>query len=60
VFNFPEGYVECKLEDINSGLQTSSILYDDIEKVPQICFDRQTSKIAIMINSTMIEVLDPV
>ncbi len=59
IINIQTGKIENKFEDINSGLQTSSILYSDIEKYPQISFDRQSAKIAIRIDDTMIEVLDP-
>ena len=59
IINIQTGKIESKLEEINSGLQTSSIMYGDIEKSPQICFDRQTSQIAIRIDNTMIEVLAP-
>lgn len=65
MFKFPKiidiqtGIIESKFEDIDSGLQTSSILYNDIKDSPQICFDRHTSQIAIRIDSTLIEVLAP-
>lgn len=59
IINIQTGIIESKFEDINSGLQTSSILYSDIKDSPQICYDRQTSKIAIRIDDTMIEVLAP-
>jgi hypothetical protein len=57
IINIKTGEVEGKVEDINSGLQVSSILYDEIKNYPQICFDRQTSLIATKIDSTTIEVL---
>jgi hypothetical protein len=59
IINIQTGTIESKLEDINSGLQTSSILHNDIEKYPQIRFDKQTSQIAIRVDNTMIEVLAP-
>ncbi|WP_214229625.1 hypothetical protein [Pedobacter sp. B4-66] len=59
IINIETGEIESKLEAINSGLQTSSIIYGDIEKFPQICFNRQTSQIAIRVNDTTIEVLTP-
>lgn len=65
MFKFPKivniltGIIESKFEGINSGLQTSSILYSNIKDSPQICFDRRTSKIAIRVDSTTIEVLAP-
>lgn len=59
IINIQTGEIKSKLEDINSGEQISSILYDDIDKYPQIIFDRQTSQIAIRVNSTIIEVLTP-
>jgi hypothetical protein len=57
IINIKTGEVENKVEGINSGLQVSSILHDDIKNYPQICFDRQTSLIATKIDSTTIEVL---
>jgi hypothetical protein len=59
IVNIETGIIESKFEDINSGLQTSSILYSDIKDSPQICYDRQTTKIAIRIDNTTIEILDP-
>ena len=59
IINIETGVIESKLEDINSGLQASSILYSDIKESPQICFDRKTSKIAIRIDDTKFEVLSP-
>lgn len=59
IINIQTGEIESKLEEINSGLQTSSIMYGDIEKLLQICFNRQTSQIAVRINSTTVEVLSP-
>lgn len=59
IINIQTGTIESKLEDINSGLQSSSILGEDIEKFPQICFDKQTSQIAILVDNTTIEVLAP-
>ncbi|MBN9293873.1 MAG: hypothetical protein J0G96_07835 [Flavobacteriia bacterium] len=59
IINIQTGEIESKIEEINSGLQTSSILYGDIEKYPQICFDKASSQIAIKIDSTTIEVLSP-
>jgi len=57
IINIKTGEVESKAEDINSGLQVSSILYSDFNNYPQICFDRKTSLIAIRIDSETIEVL---
>jgi len=57
IINIETGKIESKLEAINSGLQNSSMLSGDISNYPQICFDRQTSKVAIKIDSTTIEVL---
>ena len=59
IINIQTGEIESKIEEINSGLQTSSVIYGGIEKAPQICFNRQTSKIAIKVNSETIEVLTP-
>ena len=59
IINVQTGLIESKFEDINSGLQTSSILYSDIKDFPQISYDRQTSKIAIRVDSTTIEILTP-
>lgn len=65
MFKFPKiidiqsGEIENSLKDINSGEQNSSILYKDIEKYPQICFNRETSQIAILVDNTTIEVLTP-
>ncbi|MEJ2901505.1 hypothetical protein WAE58_03675 [Pedobacter panaciterrae] len=59
IINIQTGEIESKLEEIDSGLQTSSIIYGDIEKPPQICFNRETSQIAVRVNSTTIEVLSP-
>lgn len=59
IINIQTGEIESKIEEINSGLQTSSILYGDIDKYPQICFDKASSQIAIKIDSTTIEVLSP-
>ena len=59
IINIQTGDIENKFEDINSGLQTSSILYSDIEKYPQISFDKTSSQIAIRVDNTMIEVLAP-
>ncbi|MEO6611036.1 MAG: hypothetical protein ABIT05_00035 [Chitinophagaceae bacterium] len=59
IINVQTGIIESKFEDINSGLQTSSILYSDIKDSPQICYDRQTSKIAIRVDNTTIEILAP-
>lgn len=59
IINIRTGEIKSKQEDINSGLQTSSILYDDIETSPQIRFNRHSSKIAIRTNDTAIEILTP-
>ncbi len=59
IINLQTGQIEHKLENINSGEQISSILYSEIGKYPQICFDRQTSQIAIRVDNTLIEVLAP-
>lgn len=59
IIDIHSGTIENKLEDINSGEQISSILYSDIKKYPQICFNRQTSQIAIRLDDTTIEVLTP-
>jgi hypothetical protein len=59
IINIQTGEIESKLEEIDSGLQTSSIIYGDIEKSPQICFNRGTSQIAVRVNSTTIEVFSP-
>lgn len=59
IINIKTGIIESKAEDIDSGLQTSSILYNDIEKYPQIRFDRRTAKIAMRVDDTKIEVLSP-
>jgi hypothetical protein len=62
MYNYPKiidiqtGEIESRMEDINSGLQSSAI-FSDITKFPQICFDRQTGQIAVRIDSTTIEVL---
>ena len=57
IINIRTGEIEDKLEDIDSGIQTSSIMNDDIQLSPQIRFDKHSSKIAVKINSTTIEVL---
>jgi len=57
IINIQTGEIESKMEEINSGLQTSSIMDDG--KSPQICFDKHTSQIAIRIDNTLIEVLSP-
>lgn len=59
IINIQTGEIESKLEEINSGLQTSSIIYGEIEKSPQICFNRQTSQIAVRVDDITIEVLSP-
>ena len=59
IINIQTGKLKVNLKIINSGYQTSSILYSDIKDSPQICFDRQTSKMAIRIDNTMIEVVSP-
>lgn len=59
IININTGEIEIKVEEINSGLQTSSILHNDIEDYPQICFNKTTSQIAIKTDSTTIEVLTP-
>jgi hypothetical protein len=59
IINIQTGEIISQLKDIDSGLQSSAILYDGIEKCPQICFNRYSSKIAIRIDSTTIEVLSP-
>ena len=59
IINIQTGLIESKLEDFYSGTQTSSIMSSDINKSPQICFDKKTSKIAIKIDSETIEVLSP-
>jgi len=65
MFKFPKiidiqsGEIIDSLRDIDSGKQNSSILNKDIEKYPQICFNRVTSQIAIRVNNTTIKVLTP-
>lgn len=59
IINIQTGQIESKMEDINSGVQNSSILNGDIENFPQVCFNRQTAQIAVGINNTTIEVLSP-
>lgn len=59
IINIQTGEIESKIEEINSGLQTSSIISGDIEKSPQICFNRQTGQIAVRVDSCTIEVLSP-
>lgn len=59
IINIQTGEIESKIEEINSGLQASSIMYDDIEKLPQICFNKQNSQIAVQVNNSTIEVLSP-
>lgn len=59
IINIQTGEIEYKLEEVNSGLQTSSLMYGKIEEIPQICFNRKTSQIAVRVNSTTIEVLSP-
>lgn len=59
IINIQTGEIESKIEEINSGLQTSSIMYEDTEKSPQICFNRETSQIAVLVNNNTIEVLSP-
>jgi hypothetical protein len=59
IINTETGIIESKFEDLNSGLQTSSILYGDMKDNPQIRFNRQTSQIALKVDDTIIEVLAP-
>ncbi|HVS91407.1 MAG TPA: hypothetical protein VHE59_05195 [Mucilaginibacter sp.] len=59
IINIETGQIESKLEDVDSGLQISSILYRAVEDYLQIRFYRQTSQIAIRIDDTTIEVLSP-
>lgn len=59
IINIQTGEIESKIEEINSGLQTSSIMYGAIENLPQICFNRQTSQIAVRVDNNTIEVLIP-
>lgn len=59
IIDIHSGEIIDKLQGINSGLQTSSILSDDIEQSPQIRYDRNSSKVAIRIDNTTIEVLTP-
>lgn len=59
IINIQTGEIESKIEEINSGLQTSSIMHEDIEKLPQICFNKETAQIAVLVSDVTIEVLSP-
>jgi hypothetical protein len=59
IINIQTGKIESKIDDVNSGLQISSILNSDVKNYPQIRFNRQTSQIAVRIDNTTIEVLSP-
>jgi hypothetical protein len=59
IINIQTGEIESKIEEINSGLQSSSILYKDIEEYPPISFNRKTFQIAVKTDSSTIEVLTP-
>lgn len=58
IINIQTGKIESQMEEIDSGLQSSSILRLQNEP-PQIRFNRNNAKIAIRTNSTIIEVLSP-
>ena len=55
LINLETGEVQIKFEEVFSGLQCSSIYYD-IEKNPQICFDKNSGKIAIKTDNETVEV----
>jgi hypothetical protein len=59
IINIQTGEIESKIEEINSGIQVSSIIYGGSEDCPIICYDRQTSQIAIRVDNSKIEVLAP-
>jgi len=59
LINITTGEIVGKCEEINSGVQCSSIMHSGIKNFAQICFNRHTSKIAIKIDSQTIEVLTP-
>ena len=59
IINLETGKLESKMEEINSGLQVSSILVGDPEAYPQISYEKHTGKIAVKINSETIEILAP-
>ena len=58
LINIQTGEVESKIEDIDSGLQNSSICRNDCD-FPQIRFNRNNSQIAVRIDSTRIEIISP-
>jgi hypothetical protein len=60
IINIWTGEIEAKIEEVNSGSQTSSIMGSNVENYPQICFERKLGKIAVKIDSTVIEVFSPV
>ena len=55
LINFETGEVQIKFEEVYSGLQSSSIYYD-IKKNPQICFNKDSGKIAIKTDNETVEV----
>ncbi|QEC61027.1 hypothetical protein [Mucilaginibacter ginsenosidivorans] len=59
IINTETGEIESKIQDIDSGLQASSIFSNSITNSPQIQFDRQTGQIAIRVDSMTIEILAP-
>ena len=59
IINIQTGKIESKIDEVNSGLQISSFLSSDSKNSPQIRFNKQTSQIAVRIDSTTIEVLSP-
>ncbi|MEJ2881088.1 hypothetical protein [Pedobacter sp. GR22-6] len=56
IINIQTGDIECELDHINSGEQLSSMFYGNIEKYPQISFNRKSAAIAIKISSTELKV----
>lgn len=59
IINLETGELKSKMEEINSGLQVSSIGMGDLEDYPQISYEKDTGKIAIKINEETIEILIP-
>lgn len=56
IINIRTGEIEKKWEETNSGFQLSSIFRGKENDCPQICFDRNTSRIAVKLNNTTIDI----
>jgi len=59
IVNIETGKIECSIKEINSGIQNSSIIGDNIDTAPQIRFNKRNGKILIMADKETIEVLSP-